>query len=303
MNKLIILSGISGSGKSTFASTTVRHNPNRYVLVNRDKIRELLYGYTEETITKYYTRNDFFRLEKQVTEVENCLIKDGLSRGKVVIVDATHLKQKYIERFKFFNVNTEIIYFDTSLEEAIERDSNRNRKVGEEIIKRQYESYKHLKDLEVEGWEKETVVLNSNLPNCIIFDIDGTLAHKGDRSPYDWKRVLEDGIDLAVGGLYQNLLRSSENHPEFNLIICTGRDEVCREETLNWLTVNELKVPKELHMRQKDDNRPDWVVKREMWEDVSKRHDILFMVDDRCQVVDYARSLGLKVFQVEYGNF
>lgn len=33
------------------------------------------------------------------------------------------------------------------------------------------------------------------------------------------------------------------------------------------------------------------------------RHNPNRMVDDRCQVVDYARSLGLKVFQVEYGNF
>ena len=41
----------------------------------------------------------------------------------------------------------------------------------------------------------------------------------------------------------------------------------------------------------------------EVWEDIATRYNIVFIVDDRCQVVDYARSLGLKVFQVEYGNF
>lgn len=86
MNKLIILVGISGSGKSTFASTMVRHNPERYVIVNRDKIRELLYGYTEETISEYYQRNDLNKLEKQVTAYEDILIKQGLSIGKMSLL-------------------------------------------------------------------------------------------------------------------------------------------------------------------------------------------------------------------------
>ena len=145
MNKLIICVGVSNSGKSTFASTTVKHNPEKYVIVNRDKIRELLYGYTEETISEYYLRDDLNKLEKQVTAYEDILIKQGLSIGKDVIVDATHLKAKYIDRFKFFNVDTEIKYFDIDLKEAIDRDSKRIRKVGEDIIKRQYDQYNNLK--------------------------------------------------------------------------------------------------------------------------------------------------------------
>jgi predicted kinase len=72
--KLILLCGISNSGKSTFASTTVQHNPDRYICVNRDKIRELLYGYTEQNIKEYYFRSDFNRLEERVSDVEESLI-------------------------------------------------------------------------------------------------------------------------------------------------------------------------------------------------------------------------------------
>lgn len=30
---------------------------------------------------------------------------------------------------------------------------------------------------------------NKSLPDCYIFDIDGTLALKGDRSPYDTEKT------------------------------------------------------------------------------------------------------------------
>lgn len=303
MNKLLILVGISGSGKSTFASTTVRHNPERYVVVNRDKIREMAFGYTEDTISEYYTRNDLHRLEKEVTNIENSLIKEGLSRGKDVIVDATHLKKEYIERFKFFNVDTDLIFFDITLEEAIERDSLRRRKVGKDIIKRQFDSYKHIKSLNLDGWYKEEIIFHPHFPPCIVFDIDGTLAHKGNRNPYDWKNVGKDSVDLAVSYIYTELSYISKKFGSMDIIVCTGRDAICERQTEDWFAENNLPLPKELHIRKEGDNRPDWIVKREMWEDISNRYNIIFIVDDRCQVVDYARSLGIKVFQVEYGNF
>ena len=48
--------------------------------------------------------------------------------------------------------------------------------------------------------------------------------------------------------------------------------------------------------------RPDWVVKEEMWKNISKQYNIIAMYDDRLQVVRRARALGLKVFNVEYNN-
>lgn len=298
MNKLIILVGISGSGKSTFSSTTVRHNPERYVIVNRDKIRELLFGYTEETIHEYYSRNDLSKLEKQVTAYEDILIKQGLSTGKDVIVDATHLKAEYIDKFKFFNIHTEIKFFDIDLKEAIERDSKRIRKVGENVIKRQYDQYNHLKKSYIaSGWKKDHLVQNPTLPKCIVFDIDGTLAHKNARNPFDWSKVGQDTLDLPVASLFDSL------ESDYPLIICTGRDGICEKETKNWLDKHNIQNYTEFHIRKQGDLRPDWQVKREMWEDISSRYNIFYLIDDRNQVVDYARSMGLKVFQVEEGNF
>lgn len=148
MGKILILCGISGSGKSTFASTTVRHNTERYVVVNRDKLREAHYGYLEDTISEYYTRNDFNYLENQITAVQDNLIDFWLKRGKDVIIDATNLKTSYQKAFEKFNVPTEVIYFDVTLKEALTRNMGRKRKVDESVIEKQYQQYCNLRKLE-----------------------------------------------------------------------------------------------------------------------------------------------------------
>jgi hypothetical protein len=59
-----------------------------------------------------------------------------------------------------------------------------------------------------------------------------------------------------------------------------------------------------LFMRKQHDNRADWIVKKELFVDeISNIYDVKFVLDDRQQVVDMWRSLGLTCFQVAEGNF
>lgn len=147
MAKIIILSGISNAGKSSFASELVQKHPQAFVVVNRDKLREAHYGYTEETVKHYYTHKDFNYMESQITAVQDKLIDFWLRRNKDVIIDATNLKNSYIKEFSKFGVPTEVKFFDITLEEALIRDSNRKRQVGKEIIERQYAQYLNLKEI------------------------------------------------------------------------------------------------------------------------------------------------------------
>jgi len=87
------------------------------------------------------------------------------------------------------------------------------------------------------------------------------------------------------------------------LIICTGRDQICEQETRDWLTKHQLDDIHELHMRKEKDHRKDFIIKEEMWRDISTRWNIIAMFDDRNQVVNHARKLGFKVLQVAEGNF
>lgn len=299
--KLIILVGISNSGKSTWAATMVQDNPDEFIRINRDNIRSLLYGYTDTTVAEYYKRKDINQLEKQITRFEDTLIYDALEHGKTVIVDATHLQRKYLERFKYWNVPTHLSFFDISLKEAIIRNAGRSRQVDSDIIIKQASQYKSLKaSLTKEDIDFTPVILDRNENNvpCIVFDIDGTLAHKGDRSAYDWLKVGNDTLDDGMAHIVDAL----SNNIHGKIVIATGRDGVSLEETEKWLGKHGIEYD-EIYTRPKGDMRPDWIVKREMAQEIVKEHNILGWFDDRLQVSRHLRMLGLNVYNVAHGNF
>lgn len=141
-----------------------------------------------------------------------------------------------------------------------------------------------------------------------LCDIDGTLALKGDRSPYDWSRVGEDAPNKPVITVARALAARS------SLIFMSGRMEQCRDATQLWLhthlcirhpdqTIHLCRYP--LLMRKDGDMRPDRVVKRELYEGhVKGLYEVEGVLDDRDQVVKMWREeLGLTCLQVAPGNF
>lgn len=138
------------------------------------------------------------------------------------------------------------------------------------------------------------------MQKIVICDIDGTLAKMNGRSPFDWSRVGEDDINPPVVSLVK-LLNSCES--PFEVIIFSGRDEVCRKQTELWLLYNGIHY-KELHMRPEGDNRADTIIKKELYDKhIKDKYHVEFVLDDRNSVVKMWRDLGLHCFQVAEGNF
>ena len=136
------------------------------------------------------------KIEDLITTLVNKTVHDSLSKKLNVILDATHVKVKYIEAIvDEFKYRADIDYqvFDISLNKAIERDKNREATVGEDVIKRMYKDYKIL--IDSFGFQPVNKIphkpfvpakYNKNLPDCVIFDIDGTLSHMNNkRGPFD----------------------------------------------------------------------------------------------------------------------
>ena len=298
-NKLYIFVGISGSGKSTIAHKMWARNPQKTVIVNRDKIREELFGYSESTVKEYYQRRDIRSLEKQVTLYQDSIIYNVFSQGKDVIVDATNLNKKDIQAFSIWN--KEIVVMPTvdsfDVELCIKRDAERTRSVGEEVIRKQYNKFRGI--IKEDRFDFNIIDLDNSPSNkpVYIFDIDGTLAHKGDRNPFDETKVLQDTPDNVVCNLAQVLHNSG-----MEVLICSGRTEDCLEDTKEWLRIHLGFIP-EIRMRKIGDQRADWIVKTEMWQDICKKKYIMGLIDDRNQVMYRGRMLGLKVMQVENGMF
>lgn len=289
--------GISGSGKTTLCKKEIENDKNS-VRINRDDLRYAIYGLTDETYKHYFLREDFYQCEQFISDIENRIITKAINKGKNIYADNTHLKQKYIKKYYEYKVPVFLEWVDCDLELAKQRDSNRDRNVGSKVIEKQYNSYKILK----KNWSEpyfhyEQINQVHNNEPCYIFDIDGTLAKMNGRSPYDYSRVSEDLVNEPIAELCRELWRN--NH---NIIICTGRDGVCEEETRQWLLDNEIFFDA-LYIRKSGDSRADYIVKEEMWRDICKYYYIDLMFDDRNQVVDHARSLGFSVCQVDYGDF
>lgn len=140
-----VLVGISGSGKTTLAKKICRENQD-HVRVNRDELRQMLFGYDEEEMAEYYKLKDLWYKEALVTKVSIGIIADILDKGYTVVADSTHLKTIYLDSYKDFDCEVEFIPVEVSLEEAIERDSKRNRVVGREIIEKQKKDFDKLKN-------------------------------------------------------------------------------------------------------------------------------------------------------------
>ena len=133
MNKLLILQGIPASGKSTFAKQWVEEDPKTRVIVNRDSIRRSLGVYWVPS------------RESLVSDIEYCYVKSAMDWNYDICLDATNLNPNYLSQWidlaKEFEYKIEYKKFDISLEEALERDKNREFPVGEKVIKGFYNKY------------------------------------------------------------------------------------------------------------------------------------------------------------------
>ena len=140
----------------------------------------------------------------------------------------------------------------------------------------------------------------------VIFDIDGTLAdiservHHVRRKPKNWN-AFNAGMtqDKAIHSMVRlcNILYDAG----LRIILCSGRNEKNRPETVEWLARHRVNYH-ELLLRKDEDFRSDAVVKREILRGFDKSK-ILFVVEDRSRVVEMWRAEGLVCLQPAPGDF
>ena len=135
----------------------------------------------------------------------------------------------------------------------------------------------------------------------VMADLDGTTAlFKHHRGPFDYDQVSADAPNIPVIRTIEALARDGRT-----IVFMSGREQVpgCYEDTHAWLK-RHVDVPDfELYMRAFEDHRRDAIVKAELYYAHVAPRPVLLVLDDRDQVVDGWRALGLSCFQVAPGNF
>lgn len=296
MPKLIMTRGLPASGKSTWAKQQVDAGNGRVKRINKDDLRAMIDNST-------WSKQN----EDNIIKVRDTLVKHYLSNGFDVIVDDTNFSlkhEKVLEKIaEEYSAEFEIESFvDVPLAVCIARNEARSNPVPVNAIKSMYNTYLKGKSNVAKYKAPE---YKEDFPFCIIVDIDGTLAHGTGRNMYDFTQIHTDAHDVVVGDIVRKYAAGSDipEIPDNYIVIVSGREDTCKEQTENWLVEN--KVPyHEIYMRKQGDMRDDTIVKREIYEEFIKpRYNVRFVLDDRNKVVKMWREQGLKVLQVEDGDF
>jgi len=279
--KLLALRGLPGSGKTTYAKELANKG---WVRVNKDDLRAMLNN------SKFSKEN-----ESYVLSLRDEIIISSLVQGKNVVVDDTNLDPKHLIAFESiageFLSDFEIRFFDVDVKECIKRNALREKPVPEKVIYTMYERY--IKP------PQQVIEYDDNKEECIIVDIDGTLAHIADgRSPYDASRAMNDSLDDAV-----SVITAMFYNHGYKVIILTGRSAEHKQVTVDWLEAMGVDYD-EIYTRAEGDTREDSIIKEELFrKHVQPRFNVKFVLDDRNRVVDMWRRIGLKCLQVAEGNF
>lgn len=281
--KIILYKGLPASGKSTHARNMVDQD-SLLRRINRDDLRAMLQ-------TGEWSQNK----EKTIRKAEITLATLLLENGLTPVIDDCNLSLSAIKMWEDFALlhHLDIEWQDfthISVEECVKRDAGRSNPVGSKVIRGMYHQY-------LKPSPPPKIVQDPNLPRAIVCDLDGTLCLFGHENPYQ-RDFLKDSPNLPV---IETI--SLYNQEGYEIILVSGRKDTFKQDTLSWLEKYGV-LWDFLYMRPTDDIRKDSIFKEEIYHThLEGKYNIFFVLDDRQQVVDLWRGLGLTCFQVAEGDF
>lgn len=303
--ELILTRGVPASGKSTYARRWVMEDPDSRVRVNRDDIREELYG------KEYHNSAPDPDKENRVTMYEHNRIKAALSSGKSVIVDNTNLNTRFLKPYYQLASQAGLKLghkdFPIPVEEAIRRNAGRERKVPEDVIRRMYNNlgpngqFHHFDG----SYPTKPFTAPEKKELAVLVDLDGSLHDIRGVRHFVRESERRKNFDAFHRGAYfcppnESVKRMVMQAHErgLKIVITTARDEMYREVSQKWL--DEQGIPYDnIIMRARNDQRKDYVVKDEMYNNLIKDHyNVVGAIDDNPQAIQAWEQNGIRVTKV-----
>lgn len=319
--KATILVGCSASGKTTLAKSLGG------IVIERDAFREFILSQKrigfkkdkdylniptpENKIPENIWAHWKFNWEPEVTKLVDEEIARSAKNKMDIIISDTNLnpdrRSLLISKLEElgYDVSVEVVGRGLTIDELWKRDLNRKNSVGHQVIAKQYAQFRK----EFPLYQLKPV---KDKQKAVIFDVDGTLAFMRNRGPFDWSKVENDEPNMILFYAMKSFYRQG-----YKIIILSGRDGVCRPETISWLDgiiyqyeSMELNtggdtyyVQYDLYMRQQGDMRSDVIVKYELFmEHIDGNYNVEAVFDDRPKVVRGWQEMGLNVIQVGNQN-
>lgn len=207
-------------------------------------------------------------------------------------MDSTNLNPKVIEKWKKVaeETNSEIEFkaFKIDFKTALERDGNRPRPVGKKVLEGFFSRYFPEELAFYYTDRRKFIEHDPNKEDCIVVDLDGTIAIHTGRNFYEWSRVDEDLPNIPLIKILQQL------NKDYRIIFLTGREgtDVCINKTGAWLTKHFGRSDQigtkgwSLIMRAQKDFRHGNIVKEELYHQfIEPEYNVIAAYDDSDKIV------------------
>ena len=149
----------------------------------------------------------------------------------------------------------------------------------------------------------------TKMKKAIIFDLDGVICDVNHRrylaEENKWEEFYEGLVGDKPNEWALDLLGRFSSDADIEIFFVTGRPEKYRVKTKEWFDRHDIFILDDrLFMRGDEDSRPDYEVKQEIYEkNIKDKYRVLFAIDDRKQVADMWRRVGLVCLHCDEGNF
>jgi protein phosphatase len=213
---LVVLCGISGSGKSTFAE----RNFTTTEVVSSDQCRALL----TDNPSNQWVSGSAFRLM-------HWIIAERLRFHRTTVVDSTALDRRFrrdmLKLATSYKARTLLLVFDTGHEASVKRDAERPRSVGVDVVARQYAKFLNaLEETRGEPWDEMRVLTTETLNETAIVRLLGSFDYRHLRGPFDIigdvHGCMDELLELLDKLGYERDAAGRMSHPDGRRLIFLG---------------------------------------------------------------------------------
>ena len=161
MNKLVVLSGIPGSGKSYFSQTVKEIKGTHVYIVSSDQLRKEMMG-SQRNLSK---DNEMWKIFYELPKVY------AYDSDALTILDATNIKSSY--RLRVFNDmknyynEVYLVYFTLDKEKVFEQNKEREYPVPDYVLENFYQEFELPSDEEMKSFNRVYVIKNNEIDKVV----------------------------------------------------------------------------------------------------------------------------------------
>lgn len=161
MNKLLVLSGVPGSGKSYFSNTVKKVFGSHVYIVSSDAIRNLICGNQQDLSEEETVWKMFYDLAKVYSS----------DKKGIVVLDATHYNRKKrlenISKIKQYFDEVDLVSFDIDKNVVMNQNLDREFPIPPEILEEYIKLFEYPNKEDEAFFDKVMVISNRNIASAI----------------------------------------------------------------------------------------------------------------------------------------